>query len=227
MLQSETTAVIGLFLQDQFLRSIIHFLQLCAPLAKKHHNNLNAMLDHFDLIASVYDRLIGPPDTGRLRQLLKLPTTGWLLDGGGGTGRVSSHLRTLVDNIVVSDLSVRMLKKAPHKEVCPVSAHVERLPFADESFDRVLVVDALHHFCDQQESIEDLLRVLKPAGRLVIEEPDFNHKGVKILALAEKILLMRSHFHTPQKIREMIASCGYSAKIEHDSRYTAWVVVDK
>ncbi len=185
------------------------------------------MLDHFDLIASIYDRLIGPPDTIRLRQLLKLPTTGWLLDGGGGTGRVSSHLRTLVDNIVVSDLSVRMLKKAPHKEVCPVSAHVESLPFAEESFDRVLVVDALHHFCDQQESIEDLLRVLKPGGRLVIEEPDFNHKGVKILALAEKILLMRSHFHTPQKIREMIVSCGYSAKIEHDGRYTAWVVVDK
>jgi demethylmenaquinone methyltransferase/2-methoxy-6-polyprenyl-1,4-benzoquinol methylase len=35
------------------------------------------MLDHFDLIASVYDRLIGPPDTGRLQQLLQLPTTGW------------------------------------------------------------------------------------------------------------------------------------------------------
>ena len=38
------------------------------------------MLDHFDLIASIYDRLIGPPDTGRLRQLLQLPTTGWMLD---------------------------------------------------------------------------------------------------------------------------------------------------
>ena len=39
------------------------------------------MLDHFDLIASIYDRLIGPPDTERLQQLLKLPTDGWLLDG--------------------------------------------------------------------------------------------------------------------------------------------------
>ena len=50
------------------------------------------MLDHFDLIASIYDRLIGPPNTERLRQLLNLPTDGWLLDGGGGTGRVWSHL---------------------------------------------------------------------------------------------------------------------------------------
>ncbi len=185
------------------------------------------MLDHFDLIASIYDRLIGPPDTERLQQLLKLPTHGWLLDGGGGTGRVSSHLNGLVGHIVVGDLSHRMLKKAKEKKVCPVRTHIERLPFADEFFDRVLVVDALHHFCDQCEAIEDLLRVLKPGGRLVIEEPDFNHIGVKLLALAEKLFLMRSHFHTPQKIRDMIASCGYSAKIENDGRYTAWVVAQK
>ena len=185
------------------------------------------MLDHFDLIASIYDRLIGPPDTERLQQLLKLPTDGWLLDGGGGTGRVSSHLNGLVGHIVVSDLSHRMLKKAREKKVRPVRAHVEHLPFGDEFFDRILVVDALHHFCDQREAIEDLLRVLKPGGRLVIKEPDLNHKGVKLLALAEKILLMRSHFYTPQKIREMVASCGYSAKIENDGRYTAWVVVEK
>jgi ubiquinone/menaquinone biosynthesis C-methylase UbiE len=185
------------------------------------------MLDHFDLVASIYDRLIGPPDTERLQQLLRLPTEGWLLDGGGGTGRVSSHLNGLAGHIVVSDLSHRMLKKARNKKVRPVRAHVENLPFADEFFDRVLVVDALHHFCDQREAIGDLLRVLKPGGRLVIEEPDLNHKGVKLLALAEKMLLMRSHFYTPQKIREMIVSCGYSAKIENDGRYTAWVVAVK
>ena len=185
------------------------------------------MLDHFDLMASIYDRLIGPPNTGRLRQLLKLPTNGWLLDGGGGTGRVSSQLNDLVANIVVSDLSLRMLKKAQEKAISPVRAHIEHLPFPDESFDRILVVDALHHFCDQQEAIEDLLRVLKPGGRLVIEEPDFNHKGVKLLALAEKLLLMRSHFYAPEQIRDMIASYGYPAKIENDDRYTSWIVTDK
>ncbi len=185
------------------------------------------MLDHFDMLASVYDRLIGPPDTERLRQLLNLPSEGWLLDAGGGTGRVSSRLKGLVDNIVISDLSSRMLQKAPAGIVHGVRAHVERLPFNDDFFHRILVVDALHHFCDQREALADLLRVLKAGGRLIIEEPDFNHKGVKLLALAEKLFLMRSHFYTPQQIRDMIVSLGYTSKIETDGRYTAWVMVDK
>ena len=185
------------------------------------------MLDHFDLIASIYDRLMGPPDINYLRDVLKLPTNGWLLDGGGGTGRVSSHLNNLVGNIVVMDLSLKMLKKAQLKNANPVRALVERLPFADGFFDRVLVVDALHHFCSQQEAIGDLIRVLKPGGRLVIEEPDLNQSGVKILALIEKLALMRSQFYTPQQIRDMIESYGSSATIEGNGRYTAWIIADK
>jgi demethylmenaquinone methyltransferase/2-methoxy-6-polyprenyl-1,4-benzoquinol methylase len=185
------------------------------------------MFDHFDHIASVYDRLIGPPDTGRLKHLLQLPTTGWLLDGGGGTGRISQHLSALTESVIVSDLSHRMLKKALEKQLNSVCAPVERLPFGDSCFDRIVVVDAMHHFCDQQEAVRDLLRVLKTGGRLVIEEPDFNRKSVKILALLEKILLMRSHFNTPQDIRDMIESHGCSAAIENDAGYRAWIVVDK
>ena len=201
--------------------SIIEFFESMA------NRSAIPMIDHFDLVASIYDRVIGPPDTERLQRLLKLPTNGWLLDGGGGTGRVSSNLNGLTDRIVISDLSHRMLKKSLEKKVSPVRAQVEKLPFADKLFDRVLVVDALHHFYDQREAIKDLLRVLKPGGRLVIEEPDLNHNGVKLLALAEKLLLMRSHFYTPQTIRDMIESNGCSAKIDHDGRYIAWVVAEK
>jgi len=60
---------------------------------------------HFDLIAFAYDRLLGPPHADDLKELLRLPTRGRLLDTGGSTGRASFLLRPHVDGIVVDDLS--------------------------------------------------------------------------------------------------------------------------
>ena len=69
------------------------------------------MIDHFGILAPFYDRVIPPSDLNRLR----LPTTGRLLDAGGGTGRVSSQLRHLVDEVIISDSSALMLKQAQLK----------------------------------------------------------------------------------------------------------------
>lgn len=184
-------------------------------------------MDHFDFIAPFYDQLARPPDRSRFQRLLKLPCDGRLLDAGGGTARISSNLSGMIGQIVVSDLSHRMLKQASKKAVLPVESRVEQLPFADETFGRILIVDALHHFNDQHRAISDLLRVLKSGGRLAIEEYDLNHKGVKLLALAEKVMGIRSRFLRPAEIREMIGTNGVSAKIEHPSRFTAWIIADK
>jgi ubiquinone/menaquinone biosynthesis C-methylase UbiE len=186
------------------------------------------MIDHFGILAPFYDRVIPPSDLNRLRERLRLPTTGRLLDAGGGTGRVSSQLRHLVDEVIISDPSALMLKQAQLKgKLQPAQAHAERLPFSNASFDRVVVVDALHHFANQREAVGDLLRVLKPGGRLLIEEPDIHRLFVKFVALGEKVALMRSHFVSAEQLRDMVAAHGHSAVIERDGQFTAWVSVDK
>jgi len=40
---------------------------------------MRPMLEHFDMLAPWYDRLMGPPDVERLADLLKLPSTGGCL----------------------------------------------------------------------------------------------------------------------------------------------------
>ena len=134
------------------------------------------MIDHFGFLAPFYERVISPPDVDRLQRLLRLPAPGRLLDAGGGTGRVSTQLIPLVDELVLTDSSTGMLAQARQKKELRVSqSHTERLPFADGAFDRVLVVDALHHFANQRQAISEIARVLKTGGRVVIEEPDINH----------------------------------------------------
>jgi len=183
---------------------------------------------HFDLLAPFYDRLIRFLKLKKLRRLLQLPVEGRLLDAGGGTGRVSARLLPWVQEIVVSDLSPPMLRQAKAKGgLQPVCAHAEKLPFADDCFDRVLVVDALHHFCDPQAAVRELIRVLKPGGRMVIEEPDIRHWAVKAVALAERIALMGSRFLPPAEIARIAGEKGDPVRLEGHKGYIAWVLVDK
>jgi len=185
------------------------------------------MFDHFDLLAPLYDRFIETPDPAQLRGLLDIPEGGRVLDAGGGTGRVAALLRPLAGEFVLLDQSLQMLRKAQAKGLEPLRGDVARMPFPDASFDRVVVVDALHHFSNPRASIGDLMRVLKPGGRLVIEEPDIRLGVVKLVVLAEWLAVMGSHFFTPDEIRDMVVSYGATARIEADGHFSAWVIADK
>lgn len=181
--------------------------------------------DHFDFLAPFYDRVIRFDRLETTLQMAALPADGLLLDAGGGTGRVSASLETHVDGIVLADLSLRMLSQARLKGLTSVLAPTERLPFADQTFSRVLMVDALHHVIHQSQTVRELWRVLAPGGRLVIEEPDVRTMPVKWIALAEKLALMRSHFLKPEEIAALFPP---EAKVEIKAQeYTAWVIAKK
>lgn len=65
-------------------------------------------------------------------------------------------------------------------------------------------------------------------GRLVIEEPDLRFFGVKLLALAEKFALMRSHFLSPPRIAELLGYSNAKVYIEMSARsVNAWVIAEK
>ncbi len=186
------------------------------------------MFNHFDWIAPIYDRIVRLPVSDRLHELLKLPVSGILLDAGGGTGRVSSRLNSFAGRLVVSDFSLPMLRQARTRHgLNALRARAEELPFADATFDRVIAVDALHHFFDQRKAIREFVRVLRSEGRLVIEEPDRDRLIVKILAAAEKTILMRSRIHSMNEILSMVAAEGMTAWIERGSGFASWVVADK
>jgi len=184
--------------------------------------------DHFDWLAPLYDRAIHEFSAQEsLQRYLDLPAAGRLLDAGGGTGRVAAALHGQASQIIIADLSRGMLRQAALKPgLWPVCSHTEHLPFPDAFFDRVIMVDALHHVIDQTSTARELWRVLKTGGRIVIQEPDVRRFSVKLIALAEKLALMRSHFLLPPNIADLFPMDG--ARIEHYTEdYSAWVVILK
>lgn len=69
-----------------------------------------------------------------------------------------------------------------------------------------------------------MTRVFKPGGRIVIQEPDIKTFGVKLIAIAEKLLLMRSHILPADSIAALFP--GMKTNIILEDSY-AWVVVEK
>lgn len=185
------------------------------------------MFDHFGFLAPFYEKFIQPKDPQEIRVYGNLPTQGKLLDAGGGTGRIAQTLRDQAGTIVVADLSLKMLEQARIKDGLRLAcSHSERLPFPSASFERVIMVDALHHVINQQQTADELWRVLKPGGRLVIEEPDVRVWSVKLIAAFEKLALMRSHFLSPPQIAALFPYRQATITIETKG-YNAWIVVEK
>ena len=63
-------------------------------------------------------------------------------------------------------------------------------------------MDALHHVTDYRETAQELWRLLKPGGLIVIEEPDIRSISTKVMAAIEKLALMSSHFKSPQQVAD-------------------------
>ncbi len=185
------------------------------------------LFDHFGFIAPFYERAIPVRDTEKLIRIFGLPVQGGLLDAGGGTGRISKVIKDYVGSIYVSDLSLGMLRQASGNASLHLTcAHTEYLPYPDETFERVIMIDALHHVCNQAETALEMWRVLKKGGRIIIEEPDVRQFSVKLVAIAEKIALMRSHFIPPEQISGLFDYPDAIKKIEMDG-FNAWVTIEK
>lgn len=97
--------------------------------------------------------------SGRLGGLLLAAHPGWqatLLDRSAAAVRFA---RGYVDALGLSD-----------RAVC-TEGGLAAIPFADASFDVVIAAEVLEHTDDAPGSAAELLRVLKPGGRLVISLP--------------------------------------------------------
>lgn len=99
-----------------------------------------------------------------------------VLDVGCGDGALAVALSRSGASVIGLDLDPRMLNAARARAKTELSdlklvpGRAEALPFADATFDRVVAVTTLCFIPDANRAITEMMRVLKPGGRLVIGE---------------------------------------------------------
>jgi len=95
-----------------------------------------------------------------------------VLDAGCGPGGNGAWLAAH-GRVVGADLSGEALAfvRARRPETAPVCATLERLPFADASFDVVTAITVLTCIEDDRAAVRELARVAKPGGAVLLMEP--------------------------------------------------------
>jgi ArsR family transcriptional regulator len=137
--------------------------------------------EFFDRVAGEWDKFGVDFRTGQARQRAAaalLPRECVVADLGCGTGWYARALAPLCSRLVLVDRSQAMLDEARRKlEPLPAGLRVDArrgdlddLPIAADELDGAVAGLVLHHLADLHAAAREMLRALKPGGRLSIVE---------------------------------------------------------
>lgn len=143
----------------------------------------------FNSIARTYDSLnhwlsLGVDKSWRrrsLRWIVDPSAPQQILDIACGTGDYSiaiarrAHPDTVVTGVDLTEAMLQVMRSKVEKEglvgrIVAEQGNAEAMRFADNRFDRATIAFGIRNFEHREQALREILRVLKPGGRLVILE---------------------------------------------------------
>lgn len=70
-------------------------------------------------------------------------------------------------------LKIRRLRQKARKRITVADGAAEQLPANDDSIDAVWSVNTMHHWIEPAAATEEIVRVLRPGGRVILVDEDF------------------------------------------------------
>ena len=143
---------------------------------------MEAHTDFWDKNAKRYDRFMRK-DAVAYRQMYEMirpvVKSKTVLELATGTGLIAKHIVSTAKHIEATDASAEMIVEAK-RDNRSAKLHFSvqdmfRLPYAEESFDVVIVSNALHIVPQPEKALAEIRRVLKDDGVLIA--PTFTHAG--------------------------------------------------
>ena len=119
-----------------------------------------------------------------------------VLELATGTGLIAKHIVNAAAHIEATDASAEMIAEA-NRDNRSAKLHFSvqdmfRLPYAEESFDVVIVSNALHIVPQPEKALAEIRRVLKDDGVLIA--PTFTHAGNSFTGKAKAFFMKLAGF---------------------------------
>ena len=146
--------------------------------------NIQQNISFFDRWARTYDTVLYQFWMKRfhkpvLKELKLTPETK-IVDISCGTGELLKKLEGKAELYGI-DISEEMLKVAKTKldtKVHLQKGDVHKLSFEKDFFDYVITTEAFHHYYDQRKALQEMVRVTKKGGKVIIADINFFLKPI-------------------------------------------------
>ncbi len=119
-----------------------------------------------------------------------------VLELAAGTGLIAKHIVNAAAHIEATDASAEMIAEAKRdNRSTKLYFSVQdmfRLPYAEESFDVVIVSNALHIVPQPEKALQEIKRVLKDDGVLIA--PTFTHAGNSFSGMVKAFFMKLAGF---------------------------------
>ena len=171
------------------------------------------------------------------RMVAEGPAAKWAIDLGTGTGFTAFAAAGHSGHVVASDVTREMLletrrigreRQLVNVTLCQNQA--EALPFASDSIDLITCRAAGHHFTDLGAAFNEMRRVLKPGGAVVMAD-SVSPEDDALASWYNDVELRRDFSHVENRkvsvLLEMLEDRGLQVVEKHDERthmtFNDWV----
>jgi len=150
-----------------------------------------------------------PLQSGPILKKLNVRPTDRVLEIGCNRGMLLRKLQKQGINAIGIDVNEKAVQKKVVEEVYQMDA--ENLEFENDSFDKIYSVHTIEHIPNLKKAIDEMDRVLKPGGRIVLIYPAEPIRGILVAFRAlfvygNPLKARKIHLHklSPKKIQEYI-----------------------
>lgn len=145
-----------------------------------------------------------------------------VVDLGSGTGFYTDHVAPYVSKLYAVDVQEAMhdlyREKGVPENVSLATAEIGDLPFADGSLDAAFSTMTYHEFADDA-ALAEVLRVLKPGGKLVVADWSAMGENVEGPPLSERFSLADAKTH--------LEAAGFTVGYASERKETFVIVATK
>lgn len=146
-----------------------------------------------------------------------LPNGARVLDVGCGRGMILGALADRGYEVHGIEVSERAAHGADSRAFVRIAQTVDEADYPDCHFDQVIIWHVFEHLADPRGTLETILRILKPGGRLIVAVPNFSSFQARLTGPAWFHLDLPRHLYQfpLAGLKTLLRRAGFEVCAEH------------